>query len=455
MSVPCPLHTGSFARNCEVPDTDLNKPIARFEDLRGILRYVPQVRQRVFVIAIDGALLHQPGCPSLLQDVAVLQSLNIEVVLVFGARAQIRILAEKRGVTLSSDDGMGRTDAATLEIAIEAITRQSSELMADLTALELPVVISNALAVHPAGVIDGADLEFTGRIERVDDETLAVLLKADIIPVLPPLGYDSRGTTLRLNSDAVAIEVALALRAAKVIFVSEAGLTNTDGSRLAQLSVADAREIYKRKEARHDVNLLSKLRYGALACQEGVPRVHIVDGSQDEALLAELFSNEGVGTMIHADDYQQIRKARSSDVPALLSIMRQSMDEAALVPRTREQIQARIKDFFVLETDGNPIGCGAVHTYDEDGGKIAELACLFVRRSHKNRGHGQRLVAYAEDIARQRGSDVLVALSTQAFRFFEEKMGFQVADTSALPAARREKYDRSGRTSKVLIKTLK
>ena len=235
---------------------------------------------------------------------------------------------------------------------------------------------------------------------------------------------------------------------------SEAGLSNPDGSRLAQLSIADAREIYKRKETRHDVNLLSKLRYGALACQEGVARVHIVDGTQDEALLAELFSNEGVGTMIHADDYQQIRKAQASDVPALLSMMQQSMDDAALVPRTREQIQSRIKDFFVLETDSNPIGCVAVHSYEEEGRKVAELACLFVRRSHKNRGHGQKLVAFAEDTAKQRGCEVLVALSTQAFRFFEEKMGFLVTNPSALPVARREKYDRSGRNSKVLIKSL-
>ncbi|HYF36712.1 MAG TPA: amino-acid N-acetyltransferase, partial [Prosthecobacter sp.] len=374
-----------------MPDNDLNKTQPRFEDLRGILRYVPQFRQRVFVIAFDGALMSQPGFGSLLQDVAVLQSLNIEVVLVFGARAQVRALAWKRGVSLTSDDGIGRTDAATLDVAIEAISRQTSELMADLTALELPVAVANALAVHPAGVLEGVDLEFTGRIERVDAESLRTLLKADILPILPPLGYDSRGATLRLNSDAVAVEVAIALDAAKVIFVSEAGLANEDGTRLAQLSMADAREIYKRREPRHDVNLLSKLRYGALACQEGVPRVHIVDGSQDEALLAELFSNEGVGTMIHADDYQQIRRAHSYDVPTLVSMMQQSMEETALVSRTREQILAKLKDFFVLEVDGNPIGCVAVHSHEEAGRKIAELASLFVRRSHKNRGHGQKL----------------------------------------------------------------
>jgi len=438
-----------------VQTSDTSKTQQRFEDLRGILRYVPQFRQRVFVIAFDGAIMRQPVFANLLQDVAVLQSLNIEVVLVFGARAQIQELAMQKGVVLTSDDGMGRTDKVTLDIAIQAITRQASNLVADLTALEMPVAVSNALAVHPAGVIDGVDQEFTGRIERVDAVSLNAMVKADIIPLLPPLGYDGRGATLRLNSDAVAVEVAIALGAAKVIFVSEAGLTSEDGKRIAQLSVADAREMFKRKDPRHDINLLSKLRHAALACQEGVPRVHIVDGRQDEALLAELFSNEGVGTMIHADDYQQVRKARASDLPALLSLMQQSVDDAALVPRTREQVQTKIKDFFVLELDGNPIGSVAVHDYEEGGVKVAEIACLFVRRSHKNKGHGRKLVAFAEETARQRGCARIFALSTQAFRFFEEKLGYEVSDADVLPKSRRDKYEKTGRNSKVLIKPLK
>lgn len=437
-----------------VPETDPTKPHPpRFEDLRGILRYVPQFRQRVFVISIDGGLLKQPGFGALLQDVAVLQSLNIEVVLVFGSRSQIRDLAAERGVTLSSDDGMGRTDAATMEVAMTAITRQASRLMADLTALEIPVAISNALAVHPAGVINGVDQEFTGRIERVDVDSLRALLKADIIPLLQPMGYDGRGATLRLNSDAVAVEVGIALRAAKIIFVAESGLT-VNGERLAQIAALEARQMAK--QANLDINLLSKLRYGGIACQEGVPRVHIVDGTQDEALLAELFSNEGVGTMIHADDYQQIHAASAADVPALLSMMQQSIDEAALAPRTREQILERLADFFVLELDGNPIGSVAVHTYDDPaaGQRTGEIACLFVRRAHKNQGHGQKLVTFAEDTARKRGCQRLFALSTQAFRFFEEKLGYQVAGPEILPEPRRAVYAANGRNSKVLVKEL-
>lgn len=429
----------------------------KFEDLRGILQYVPQFRERIFVIALDGAVMRLPNFSSLLQDIAVLQSLNIQVVIVFGARQQVRELAERRGVKLSSDDGMGLTDAATLEVSTDAITRLTSDLVGDLTALELRVAQPNALAVHPAGVIEGVDLEHTGRIERVDDRSLHTLLKDGIIPVLPPLGYDGKGVTLRLNSDEVAVDVAIELEAAKVIFVAESGFTDVHKQRVAQLSVADAREIVKhKKDNALDVSMLSKLRYGAMACSEGVPRVHIVDGNQDEALLSEVFSNEGVGTMIHADDYQQIRKARVSDIPALLSLMRQSVDDAALAPRTKDQMHKRIGDFFVMDLDGNPVGTVAVHTYDaSDGKKVAELACLFVRRSHKNKGHGRKLVAYAEDVARQRGCDWLFALSTQAFRFFEEKMGYAEDSPESLPAVRREAWEKSGRNSRVLRKELK
>jgi amino-acid N-acetyltransferase len=427
----------------------------KFEDLRGILQYVPQFRERIFIIALDGAVMRLPNFGSLLQDIAVLQSLSIQVALVFGARLQIQELAATRGIKLSNDDGMGRTDQATLEVSADAISRLTSELVADLTALELRVAVPNALAVHPAGVIDGIDLEHTGRIERVDDRALLAMLKEGLIPVLPPLGYDGRGCTLRLNSDAVALELAWALDAAKIIYVSEEGLVDEQKNRIAQLSVGDAREMAKRKDAGMDPSMASKLRHAALAAGDGVPRVHIVDGTQEEVLLAELFSNEGVGTMIHADDYQQIRKAKITDIPVLLSMMRQSVEDAALAPRTKEQIQKRIHDFFVLELDGNPVGTVAVHIYEmPDQSMVAELACLFVRRSHKNQGHGRRLVAFAEETARQRGASLVFLLSTQAFRFFEEKMGYQEVSPDTLPKERREAYDKSGRNSRVLRKKL-
>ena len=206
--------------------------MSKFEDLRGILQYVPQFRERIFVIALDGAVMRLPNFTSLLQDIAVLQSLNIQVVISFGARLQIRELAQTRGITLSSDDGIGRTDTPTLEVSADAISRLTSELVADLTALELRVAVPNALAVHPAGVIEGVDLEHTGRIERVDARMLIGMLKEGIIPVLPPFGYDGRGTTLRLNSDAVAVETALALDAAPYRRCSPVAPVSRRGDRL-------------------------------------------------------------------------------------------------------------------------------------------------------------------------------------------------------------------------------
>ncbi len=426
-----------------------------FEDLRGILHYVPQFRGRIFVIALDGAVMRLPNYPSLLQDIAVLQSLNIQVVIVFGARQQIQDLAVMRGINLTSDDGMGRTDQATLDVSADAISRLTSELVGDLTALELRVAVPNALAVHPAGVIDGVDYENTGRIERVDDRMLKALLKEDILPVLPPLGYDGRGASLRLNSDEVAIDVALELDASKVIFIAEEGLTDADGVRIAQLPIEQAREMARATNTGMDPSLLSKLKHAALACTEGIPRVHIVDGRQDEVLLAELFSSEGVGTMVHADEYQQIRAADMSDVPDLISMIRQSIDDAALAPRSREQLQRDIKDIYVLEVDGKMVGSIAVHAFDqEDGSKLAEIALFFVRRAHKNRGYGRKLVAFAEGVAKQRGCENIFALSTQAFRFFEEKMGYTVDGPDILPPPRRAAYDKNGRNSKVLRKAI-
>jgi amino-acid N-acetyltransferase len=430
------------------------KSAPKFEDLRGILHYVPQFRQKIFVLAIDGQLLRESSSMQhLLEDVAILQSLNIEVVLVFGARAQINDLAKQQGVVLSSDDGMGVTDDVTSELSIQAILRQSSELMASLTALDIAVINPNALVVNPMGFKDGVDMKNTGRIERVDTEMLRSLLKLDFLCLMPPMAYDGRGKTLRLNSDAVAIEIGIALQAAKIIFVAESGIFKDSQKKIAQITAEEARKLAKDFQHELDINLVSKLKHGAMACQEGVPRVHIIDGTHEDALLSELFSNEGVGTMIHADEYQQIRAAQSHDVVLLLGMMQQSVEETALVLRTREQILEKLEDFYVLEIDNHPVGCVAIHVWNEGSElALAEIACLFVKRSHKGKGHGKKLVQYAEGVAKKRGVKKFFALSTQAFQFFEEQMGYEIADSSVLPLDRLKKYESSGRNSKVLIK---
>ncbi|NOX99760.1 MAG: hypothetical protein GXP30_08540 [Verrucomicrobia bacterium] len=197
--------------------TETNK----FGDLRGILQYVPQFRGRTFVIVLDGAVVASENFSNILLNLAVLRSLEIKIVLVHSASRQIENLAAKRGVKLSNNDGIGLTDEATLELSLDAITRLGNDVMQDLTALKIRAVMANVITAHPAGVVKGEDQGHSGKLDRVDHEMLEGFIEKDILPVVPPLGYDGAGRTLLMNSDQVAISIGVALKAAKVIFVTE------------------------------------------------------------------------------------------------------------------------------------------------------------------------------------------------------------------------------------------
>ncbi len=422
----------------------------KFADLRGILQYVPQFRGAVFVLAVDGEVVAGEHFAALLLDVAVLHSLSVRVVLVHGASHQVRELAEKRGIAITSSDGLGVTDATTLELSEEAINILAGHIMQQFTSVDLRGVTGTWLEAHPAGIIKGRDLEYTGTVERLDVAGLTAVLDKGMLPILSPLGYDGQGGVLRLNSDAAAQQIAIALKAQKIIYVSATSLKNPDGSRLPALSVEEAKKFAAALHPVRDAATISALTSAARACENGVSRVHIVNGLQGEVLLEELFSNEGVGTMIYADEYQQIRPATVGDIPAMMGMIRQSVADDELVPRTRKAMRVALGDYFLFETDGNPIGVVAVHYYPEH--KLAELACLYIRSAHENAGHGRKLVTFAERKARERGATRMIALSTQAWRYFEQKCGFHPATLDDLPPDRRRKLEASGRNSRVMIK---
>lgn len=424
----------------------------QFGDLRGILQYVPQFRGSTFVIAVDGLVAASENFANVLLDIGVLHSLNIKVVLVHGAGHQVREMAAARGVAISDDDGTGVTDAATLALSVDAIARLTSKLMQRLTSIRLRGVTANAITAHPAGVINGVDLRMTGTIDKVDSKGLLAFLEEGMVPVIAPIGYDSRGRELRLNSDAVAAAVGEALGAQKVLFLTHGLARDADGERIQKLSVTEAEELAG--QARDDElgrRLRSILRFAARACAAGVPRVHLLDGLADEALLGEVFSNEGLGTMVYSDAYDEVRPATEEDVPAIISLVRQSVKDEELLLRNRNDVLERIADYYVLEMDGNPVGTIAVHPFVEDG--AAELACLFIRKDHENLGYGRRLVGFAEKRAGDAGAERLFALTTQAGEFFR-RLGFEELGVESLPARRREKYLASGRNSLVFEKRL-
>ena len=199
--------------------------------------------------------------------------------------------------------------------------------------------------------------------------------------------------------------------------------------------------------------MISKARHAAAACNAGVQRVHIINGRVDEGLLAEVFSNEGIGTLIYANEYQQIRRAMKKDIRSILLLTKNSVATDELVKRTRAAIEKQLNDYYIFEIDRNPVACVALHTYAEQS--KGELAYLYVNPSHENLGIGRKLIQFVESKARESGLNELLTLSTQAFTYFQSKGGFVEGTSDDLPPARREKYDQSGRNSKVLVKKLK
>jgi amino-acid N-acetyltransferase len=421
-------------------------------DLRGILQYVPGFREKTFVLSLDGAIVTDENFANILLDVAVLRSLNIRVVLVHGVSAQVKALAEEQNITPPNLDGSGVTDAATLKLSLTAANRLTHEILEGLAANDLRAASTNALIAHPLGILQGVDHLFTGKVERVDVEMLQTLLSQGIVPVIPPLGFDGDGNTYRVNSDAVAVAVAVALKAVKLIFITAADGLFCQGQLIRQMLVGELAARLEKNRRDFPPEQISKAQHAVAGCLAGVQRVHVINGRVGEGLLAEVFSNEGIGTLIYVNEYQQIRPARKTDVRAIQSLTEQGVRTDELIKRTRAGIEKSLGDYFIFEIDKNPVACVALHLYPEQN--KGELACLYVNPSHENQAIGRKLIQFVENKAREAGLGELLALSTQAFTYFQSKGGFVEGTPDDLPPARREKYEQSGRKSKVLVKKL-
>ncbi|MDB6123445.1 MAG: amino-acid N-acetyltransferase [Pedosphaera sp.] len=419
-------------------------------DLRGILQYIPRFREKTFIVSVDGAIITDENFANILLDIAVLRSLNIRVVLAHGAAAQVKALAEQQHVQASDLEGSGITDAETLKLALTAANRLTHEILEGLSAHDLRAAATNAIIAHPLGIIQGVDHLFTGKVERVDVELLQTLLAQGIVPVIPPLGFDGDGKTYRVNSDSVAVAVADALKAIKLIFITTHDGLVYQGQLIRQILVGDLNALTNK--AGFPPEIVSKARNAVAACTAGVQRVHIINGLVDEGLLAEVFSNEGIGTLVYANEYQQIRPAKKKDIRSIQILTKGSVETSELVKRTRAMIEKQLNDYYIFEIDKNPVACVALHTYPEF--KKGELACLYVSPSHENQGIGKKLIQYIEKRAFDLGLSELLTLSTQAFTYFQSKAGFIDGTPDDLPPARREKYEQNKRNSKVLVKKL-
>lgn len=421
-------------------------------DLRGILRYVPQFRDHIFVLAIDGSIVDDENLPNVLTDIAVLRSLHIRVLLVHGIGRQLKRLATQRNVQVSDVYGGGPTDAPTLKLAIETSSQVSHQIIEGLTHAGMKCALTNAVRAAPVGIVKGKDQLFSGKVDKIDVDMLRELINLEIVPVISPIGFDREGHSLRINSDHLASELAIRLAASKLIFLTPHPGLLLGGQVEANIPLEQLEALLQKHAEHIDERLRSKSYYAVRALEGGTPRAHILDGRVLGGLLTEIFDKVGVGTMIHANEYQQIRPARKKDAQSIYNITRAAVKTEKLRQRTREQIEREIDDYYIYEIDGSVIGCVSLQPFA--GTDTAELASVFVTPFYQGRGVGHKLAEFACLEAQRRGFTRVIALSTQSYSFFREVCGFEDGTVDDLPAARREEYVKNGRNSRILIKRL-
>lgn len=426
--------------------------------------YIHAHRGRTFVIAFGGEALADARFPELVHDIALLHGLGIRLVLVHGARPQIEARLAGRGAELRYVNGLRVTDQTALACVKEAagVVRVEIEALLSLglanspmAGVRIPVVSGNFVTARPLGVIEGVDYAHTGAVRRVDRQTLRALLEQGAVALMPPLGYSPTGEVFNLSAADVARGAAVALGADKLIFLTEEvdGLTR-EGRRLEDLLGSNllAREVEAllASAPRLPEEIVQALRAGAEACRSGVRRVHLVPRRRDGALLRELLTPDGSGTLISAEPYEDLRAARIDDVTGILELLRPLEETGVLVRRSRERLETEIDRFVLTERDGLITACAALYPYAEDA--MAELACVAVHPDYRATGRGDRLLAQMEARARALGITRLFVLTTQTAHWFRER-GFEPAPIDALPMQRQALYN-FRRNSKVFIKLL-
>lgn len=427
--------------------------------LRAVAPYVHAHRGKTFVIAFDGELVAAGRLVALVQDVSLLHAMGVRIVLVHGSRPQVQAQLELKG--LSSRFGAGSvriTDPAALECAKEA----SGEIRLDIEAAfsqglpntpmanaKVRVVSGNFVTARPMGIIDGVDYLHTGVVRKVDADAIRFSLANNVLVLLSPLGFSPTGEAFNLMLEDVAVSVAAAVKADKLILIgAEDGVRDRAGVLKPELSMADAERLLAADAI--DPTDAEDLRYLVKACRAGVARGHLLPIGRDGALLMELFTHDGVGTMLARENLESLREATIDDVGGILKLIEPLEADGTLVKRPREVIEREIGHFSVLEHDGLIFGCAALYPFPAAG--VGEMACLTVHPDYREYGDGERLMQRIETRARAAGLRQLFVLTTRTAHWFL-KRGFVAASVDSLPLERQAMYNWQ-RRSQVFIKPL-
>ena len=426
---------------------------------RAAAPYIHAFRGRTFVIAFGGEVVADGKFLSLTHDLNLLASLGVRLVLVHGARTQIESRLRELVHSTGMVNGLRVTDDVALSCAKEASGRIRVEVEA-LLSMGLPnspmagadirVASGNFVTAQPIGVLDGVDLEHTGEVRKIDAVGIRDRLDHNELVLLSPLGYSPTGEIFNLALEDVAASAATALGAEKLIFLTESPgvMTGKRAELKRELTCTEAERLLARNvDLPQDIKLY--LPKAVAACRVGVKRAHLLSRHADGALLVELFTHRGVGTMVTQDPLERLRPARIEDIGGILQLLEPLEADGTLVKRGRDLLEMEIGLFYVLEHDRVIIGCAALYQYE---GGMAELAAFVVHPDHRGRGAGERLLEAIEARARKQKVKRLFALTTRTGHWFQER-GFVADSVSALPQRRQDLYNLQ-RRSQVLIKRL-
>ncbi len=424
--------------------------------VRSVAPYFHAFRGKTFVLAFGGEIFAERRFVDLAHDISLLHSTGIRVVLVHGSRPQIEAQLKRRKLRSRYAKGLRITDPVALECVKEAVGLLRVEIDA-LLSLGLPnspmagaainSVSGNFITAQPMGVHDGIDFQYTGSVRKVDAQAIAGCLDAGNIAIVSPVGYSPTGEVFNLAMEDVAVATATALHAEKLIFFSDAPVQDKEGELLPELTAEEAAGLLARSNRMTDDTRLY-LAHAVEAVRGGMQRAHIISRGVPGALLIELFTHEGSGTMITADKVVKLRPAKIDDAGGILKLIEPLEEDGTLVRRGRELLEREIGRFSLIEHDGVIVGCAALYPFPD--ARAGELACLAVRPDYRDAGYGERLLRHIETQARARKLKKLFVLTTRATHWFIER-GFAEANITVLPREKKALYNYQ-RRSKILVR---
>ena len=424
---------------------------------RGSSPYIHSHRGRTFVIYLSGETITHAGFAHLIHDIALLNSLGVKLVLVHGARPQIEQQLDTlklksnfhNGWRITTADILQGVEQAVGQVRVKLETQLSRGLInTPMSGAALRVVSGNFVTAQPYGVHDGLDFCFTGNIRKIDTEAIKQQLELNNIVLLSSIAYSPTGEAFNCRAEEVATTAASALSANKLIFMMpDSGVKNEQQKMVHQLNVLQAESLLAKQQNNELTQL--HLQSAIAACKNGVRRSHLISHETDGALLLELYTRDGSGTMITTDTYEGLRQANINDVGGVLELIQPLEEQHILAHRSREQLELEIEQFTVIERDGMIIACAALYPYNNN---CAELACVAVHIDYQKQGRANDLLEHIQQQCLQKDVQQLFILTTHTAHWFIEK-GFTEGDLEQIPIQRRDMYN-AQRNSKIYIKNL-